>query len=41
MADYDDMNIMRADRVEDALDKVGGGDVEAGQKERSHNMVHI
>ena len=37
----DDEMFMRADRVEDALDKVGGGNEEAGQKERTHNMVHI
>ena len=33
--------LIRTDRVEDALDRVGGNDENTGQKERRSNMVHI
>ena len=37
----DEDQMMRADRVEDALDRVAGDAVETGQKERKQQMVHI
>ena len=41
MSDEEVDEIMHADRVEDALDRVGGGIVEEGQKDRMSNMTHI
>jgi len=41
MSDEEVDEIMHADRVEDALDRVGGGIVEEGQKDRMSNMIHI
>ena len=40
MSDNED-EIVQADRVEDALDRVIGGTEEEGAKERKSNMIHI
>ena len=39
--EFDDVNIMGAERVEDALDTVAGGNEEEGGKQRKQNMIHI
>ena len=38
---FNEEEVMRADRVEDALDRVGGGNQETQEEQRKSNMVHI
>ena len=41
MSDSEEEQFMQADKVEDALDNVAGGDGEDVGEQRKFNMVHI